>query len=153
MIMSNWLHIHMPIWEALLRLVMAVGCGGVIGWERQRRGRSAGLRTHMMIALGAAGFTLIAMELAAAMPAGQSDPSHLIQGIVGGIGFLGAGAILHRSGEVEGLTTAAGIWAVAAIGTAAGAGQYAVAVMMTALGMVILSAIRWLEPEKSETKP
>src|ERR1051325_8431843 len=112
--MGHWLHMHMPVWELLLRLLIATSCGALIGWEREHRGRAAGLRTHMLVALGAAGFAVMAMEFWLGEPASPAGPEHIIQGIVGGIGFLGAGAILHRRGEVEGLTTAAGLWTVAA---------------------------------------
>ncbi len=132
--------------ESAARLGMALVFSAAIGWEREQKGRSAGLRTHILVALGAAGFTLIALEISgAAVAAGISppyDPGRIISTIVGGVGFLGAGAILHSRHRVHGLTTAAGIWAVAAIGVACGCGLYSLAILMTALGLATLVVIK-----------
>jgi putative Mg2+ transporter-C (MgtC) family protein len=104
--------------EMGLRLLLAVALGGIIGYQRERSGKEAGLRTHILISTGAALFTIVSIY---GFPG--SDPSRIAAGIVTGIGFIGAGVILHRTGgEVIGLTTAATIWSVAAIGLAAGAG-------------------------------
>jgi putative Mg2+ transporter-C (MgtC) family protein len=120
--------------EMVLRLVLALVLGGVIGFQRERSGKEAGLRTHILICSGAALFTVVSIY---GFPG--SDPARIAAGIVTGIGFLGAGVILHRSGgEVVGLTTAATIWAVAAIGLAAGAGLYIISVVATVLTLVIL---------------
>jgi putative Mg2+ transporter-C (MgtC) family protein len=123
----------------VIRLAVAAVLGGFLGYERERAGKAAGLRTHMLVALGAALFVLIPQQ------AGVSavDLTRVLQGLTAGVGFLGAGAILKKAdgGEVEGLTTAAGIWLTAAIGTAAGMGREATAVLSTALALVILAAL------------
>jgi putative Mg2+ transporter-C (MgtC) family protein len=134
------------------RLVVAVILGGLLGYERERAGKAAGLRTHMLVALGAAIFVLAPLESGMAI----ADLSRVIQGIITGIGFLGAGAILKRVRrmEIEGLTTAANIWFTAAIGTAVGSGQLWLPTLGTLLALVVLAALRRLEarlePEASE---
>lgn len=139
-------------WESGLRLVLAMLCAATIGWDRESEGRAAGLRTHMMVALGAAGFTLIAMELIESMQhtdmQGSIDPARILGGIVGGVGFLGAGAIIQSGGRVRGLTTAAGLWVMATIGMAAGAGYYEVTAMLTVLAFVTLVTLRRFEEHK-----
>jgi len=127
----------------LLRLVVAVLLAGVPGWDRERRGAPAGLRTHMLVALGAALFMLVPQQ-AGVDTAGLS---RVAQGVVAGIGFLGAGAIMkldHDRG-VHGLTTAASIWATAAIGIAAGVGRLLTAIMATFIAWLILSGLLWAE--------
>ena len=137
------------LWETAVRLTLALLFSALIGWEREHKGRPAGLRTHMLVAIGAAGFTLVALEITGASIAAEFkppfDPGRIISTIVGGIGFLGAGAILHSRHRVHGLTTAAGIWAVAAIGIACGCGLYSLAVLMTVLGLVTLISIKQFE--------
>jgi putative Mg2+ transporter-C (MgtC) family protein len=120
--------------EMVLRLLLATFLGAVIGFQREKSGKEAGLRTNMLICLGSALLTVLSIY---AFPG--SDPSRIAAGIAAGIGFIGAGVILHRSGgAVVGLTTAATIWAVAAIGMAAGAGLYIIAPVATALVFIIL---------------
>jgi putative Mg2+ transporter-C (MgtC) family protein len=120
--------------EMILRLLLATILGGAIGLQRELSGKEAGLRTNMLIALGSALLTVLSLK---AFPG--SDPSRLAAGIAAGIGFIGAGVILHRSGgAVVGLTTAATIWAVAGIGIAAGTGEYLIAVAATVLALGIL---------------
>ncbi len=120
--------------EAVLRLVLATFLGGVIGYQRERSGKEAGLRTHMLICIGSALFTV-----ASIYGFSGSDPSRIAAGVVTGIGFIGAGVILHRTGgTVIGLTTAATIWAAAAIGLAAGAGLYVISAAATVLILIIL---------------
>jgi putative Mg2+ transporter-C (MgtC) family protein len=120
--------------EMVLRLVLATVLGGIIGFQRERSGKEAGLRTHILICSGAALFTVVSIY-----GFSGSDPARIAAGVVTGIGFLGAGVILHRSGgEVVGLTTAATIWAVAAIGLAAGAGLYIISAVATALTLAVL---------------
>lgn len=122
----------------IVRLVMAAVLGGLLGWERELQGKSAGLRTHMLVSLGAALFILVPQQAGVA----ESDLTRVLQGLVAGIGFLGAGTILKKEhdDEVIGLTTAAGIWLTAAIGIAAGMGREATAVLSTVLAFLILSA-------------
>ena len=119
--------------EALivLRLIMATGLGAAIGYQRSRAGKPAGLRTHMIISAGSALFTIASIYGFGP----SSEMSRVAAGVVAGIGFIGAGTIIHRgSGDiVAGLTTAATIWAVAAIGMAAGSGLYLIAGVATAI--------------------
>jgi putative Mg2+ transporter-C (MgtC) family protein len=120
--------------EMALRLLLAAALGAVIGYQRERSGKEAGLRTHVLICTGAALFTLVSIYGFT-----SSDPARIAAGVVTGIGFLGAGVILHRSeGGVIGMTTAATIWAVAGIGLAAGTGLYILAVAATVLTAAIL---------------
>ena len=125
----------------LLRLFVAVVLGGVLGIERQHHGRWAGIRTHMMVSLGAAIFTLAAIVTA---PNDSNEVTRVIQGIAAGIGFLGAGAILKLSTELEvkGLTTASSIWLAAALGTVAGLGEYALASASGLISLVVLAVLR-----------
>lgn len=119
-----------------VRLLIAAILGGLLGFEREQRGKAAGVRTHMLVAIGSALFVLIPQE------AGISDVelSRVMQGVITGVGFLGAGAILKGNGEKElkGLTTAAGIWLTAAIGICAGLGRESTAILCTLLALVIL---------------
>jgi len=124
--------------EAGGRLLLAAVLGAVLGMEREYRQKDAGLRTNILITLGSSLFTMMSIELTA----GQGDPSRVAAQIVTGIGFLGGGAILRTKAGVQGLTTAAMIWVNAAIGVAAGGGQYHLAVIATAvtLGATLLLA-------------
>lgn len=130
----------------VLRLGMAVVLGGLLGYERERSGKAAGLRTHMLVALGAAIFVLVPLQ--GGMQVG--DLSRVLQGVIAGIGFLGAGAILKLDAEerIQGLTTAAGIWATAAIGMAAGMGMEMVALITTLAALAVVSTLPKLMPEK-----
>ena len=121
--------------EMVLRLLLATALGGIIGYQRERAGKSAGLRTHILICVGAALFTVASLYGFGA----AADPARIAAGIVAGIGFIGAGAIMRRGeGVIEGLTTAATIWVVAAIGLAAGAGLYLVSAVTTAVVTIVL---------------
>jgi putative Mg2+ transporter-C (MgtC) family protein len=136
--------------ELLLRIAVAAGLSGVIGAERELRERAAGLRTHMLVGVGAALFTIISAygwgdfvfnrQLGTVL-----DPTRIAAQIVTGIGFLGAGAIIRQGLSVRGLTTAAGLWVVAAIGMAAGAGYYSAALITTGVVLVGLGPLRWVE--------
>jgi len=128
-----------------VRLVVAAVLGGILGYERERKGRSAGVRTHMLVAVGAALFVIGPLQ--GGMQVG--DLSRVLQGVVQGIGFLGAGAIMVRVAkrQVEGLTTAANIWATAAIGVIAGLGLEATAVLSTAIVLLILAAVPLVLPK------
>ena len=121
--------------EMILRLLLAVVLGAIIGYQRERVGKAAGLRTHALISVGAALFTIGSLY---GFGVGV-DPSRVAAGIVTGIGFLGAGAIIRRGeGVIEGLTTAATIWAVAGIGLAAGAGLYILSAVTTVIILIVL---------------
>jgi putative Mg2+ transporter-C (MgtC) family protein len=123
----------------VLRLAIAAALGGVLGYERERQGKAAGVRTHMLVALGAALFVLVPQQAGVS----GADMTRVIQGVVAGIGFLGAGSIIKGNDEdnVKGLTTAAGIWLTAAIGIACGIGREATAVLSALLALAILSLV------------
>ncbi|MGH7620119.1 MAG: MgtC/SapB family protein [Gemmatimonadaceae bacterium] len=131
------------------KLLLATLLGGAVGIEREIAGKPAGLRTNILICVGAALFTQLSIDIARVgfTPAGvpYGDTTRIAAQIVSGIGFLGAGAILHGGGSIVGLTTAATIWVVAAIGAAVGAGAYVDALGATALIMVVLVWLRPLE--------
>jgi putative Mg2+ transporter-C (MgtC) family protein len=134
--------------EVVTRLTLALVYGGLIGWEREVQKKPAGLRTHMMVSLGSAAFTLVSFELAAAarerdgMP---SDPIRIVEGVTAGIGFLGGGSIIQSRGSVEGITTAAGLWVVGAIGIACGGGHYVLATTTALLAFAILACLGLVE--------
>ncbi|MFC3339396.1 MgtC/SapB family protein [Paracandidimonas soli] len=127
----------------VLRLGLAVALGAAIGYERERRGKDAGLRTHMLVSLGAAIFVLV--PVASGMQV--ADMSRVMQGVIAGVGFLGAGAILKQEKDqaVRGLTTAASIWVAAAIGMAAGYGREATAVASTLVALFVLAVVSRVE--------
>jgi putative Mg2+ transporter-C (MgtC) family protein len=134
-------------WDALLRLFVAAMLGGAIGLERELRDQEAGFRTHLLVSLGACVFTLVSAyawsDWSFSTPRGiVFDPTRIAAQIVTGIGFLGAGAIIVRGISVRGLTTAATLWVVAAIGMAAGTAYYTVAFGATALVLVSLGPLR-----------
>jgi putative Mg2+ transporter-C (MgtC) family protein len=136
--------------DTLLRLAVAALLGGAIGLERELDEKAAGLRTHMLVAGGAALFTLVsAYGWSGLLHHGSGvvrlDPSRIAAQIVTGIGFLGAGVIFRQGFTIRGLTTAASLWLVAAIGMAAGAGYWAGAVLATVVGVVSLRPLEWLK--------
>jgi putative Mg2+ transporter-C (MgtC) family protein len=124
----------------LLRLLVAALLGAVLGWDRERSGKAAGLRTHILVAVGSAGLVAVSLQAGFA-----PDPlSRVLQGLVVGIGFIGAGCIMKSEGHVTGLTTAAGIWLTAAVGVAAGLGRELSAILIAATGWFTLSVLgRW----------
>lgn len=128
-----------------VRLVLAVVLGGLLGYERERGHKTAGLRTHMLVSLGSAVFVLTALDAGAT----AGDVTRVIQGIATGIGFVGAGAILKLTEQghtqVKGLTTASSVWLTAAVGLGVGAGRLWLAVLATVLGLVILVVVHRLE--------
>jgi putative Mg2+ transporter-C (MgtC) family protein len=134
------------VWDIAVRMLAAIACGAVLGWEREAQNKPAGVRTHMMVALGAAAFTLITLKI---FEAAQADPNHtisadplrVVSGVIGGIGFLGAGTIIQSHRSVQGITTAAGIWVVGSVGIACGIGYYTVAVLTVFLGVVVLLGV------------
>ncbi len=134
-------------WDALLRLAFACGLGAAIGFEREIRDREAGIRTHLLVSLGSSLFTIVSAYgfhefLAGGGTIVRADPSRIAAQIVTGIGFLGAGAIIREGLSVRGLTTAATLWVVAAIGMACGAGYYWPAVAATVLTLLALWPLR-----------
>jgi len=132
----------MTFTDELLAIVLATVFGAAIGLERQLSGKSAGLRTNILICLGAAAFTVISRQMAAST--GDSI-TRIASQIVTGVGFLGAGAIIQDTGGVHGLTTAATIWLVASIGTACGAGLYSLSLITTIIAVIVLRTLFKLE--------
>ena len=123
----------------VLRLLLAAVLGAIIGYQREKAGKEAGLRTHILICSGSALFTVVSIYGFTG-----SDPSRVAAGVATGIGFIGAGVILHRTGgAVVGLTTAATIWAVAGIGLAAGTGLYVGSLVATAVVTIALLLPHW----------
>jgi putative Mg2+ transporter-C (MgtC) family protein len=122
-----------------IRLLVAATLGALIGLEREIHEHPAGMRTHLLVSLGSAGFTVLSIV---GFPALGADPARIAAQIVSGIGFLGAGAILKEGATIRGLTTAASLWAVAAVGMAAGAGAWVIAVTITAIAIVSLWPLR-----------
>src|SRR5688572_8730976 len=137
--------------QLVLRTVLAAALGGVLGYQRERQGKAAGLRTHMLVALGSAFFVLIPLQ--AGMP--LADLSRVLQGLLAGIGFLAAGTILKQRAEeqIQGLTTAAGLWLTAAIGVAVGLGRETSAVLGTGLALVILALLPKVGPPTEAPEP
>lgn len=127
------------ITRILLRLLLAAVLGGILGYEREQQGKAAGIRTHMLVAMGAALFVLVPQQGGMEI----DDMSRVIQGVIAGIGFLGAGAIIKNRSEenVLGLTTAAGVWMTAAIGIACGLGREMTAVLSTFLALGVLALV------------
>lgn len=139
----------------VLRLLLAAFLGGLLGIEREKKGKAAGVRTHMLVSMGAALFVLLATQ------GGMKDTelSRVLQGVIAGIGFLGAGTILkaEREEKVYGLTTAAGIWLTAAIGVAAGLGRESTAVLSTLLALGVLALVpavfKDIKPQQDAAHP
>lgn len=136
----------------VVRLLTAAVLGGMLGMERERKGRAAGLKTHILVSIGSALFVMAPL-LAGIDPA---EVTRVMQGIVSGIGFLGAGAIikLERDERIEGLTTAAGIWMVSAVGMAAGMGREIMALATTVIALAVVAVIpKFLRNEEPDTRP
>lgn len=142
---------------ALVRLLIAAALGAAIGIEREVNSKSAGLRTHIMVAMAACLFTLIAYEIMASEVEGaiglQTDPLRLIEAVTAGVAFLAAGSIITSRGRVTGLTTGAGMWMAGAIGLTCGTGRLPLAIMATVLALLVLWLLarvsRWLEQARN----
>ena len=141
----------MSSWDIVVRILLSALLSGFVGFEREIKDHSAGLRTHILVSVGATLFMLTSINIGFIYShAGSVDPSRIASGVVTGIGFLGAGAIIRNGSSIRGLTTAASIWASAAIGLAVGVGMYLAA---TATAFVVLSVLRLSRgEEKSELK-
>jgi putative Mg2+ transporter-C (MgtC) family protein len=127
----------------LFRLLLAAIFGGLLGWERGRSDKPADIRTMILIGTGAAAFTLIGQQLISLSDNDaiiRADPTRVLSYIISGVGFLGAGAILHSKRSVKGLTTAASIWVVAAIGAACGVGEFMIAFFLFAIAFITMWA-------------
>ncbi len=128
---------------AFLKLIVALACGAAIGWERERHEKAAGLRTHMLVSGGACLFAVVAIQIQAEFP--QSDMLRVVQGALMGTGFLAGGVIFREGASVRGLTTAAGLWMLAAIGLAVGLGAFLLAFAATLLSFITISLLGRLE--------
>jgi putative Mg2+ transporter-C (MgtC) family protein len=152
---SSLLNIY--VWlDYLVKLTVAMVLSGVVGLERQWRRKPAGLRTHMLVCLGSLIFTLLGFDLLAREGTAslRVDPLRIVEAIVGGLGFLGAGAIIQARGSVQGLTTATSIWTMGALGVAVGIGNYPIAILTTLFSILVLSIVdrfekRFLRAESS----
>jgi putative Mg2+ transporter-C (MgtC) family protein len=131
--------------DTLLRVVVAAALGGAIGLERELDEKAAGLRTHVLVSVGAALFTLVGAYGFTEFPQAGIDPSRIAAQVVTGVGFLGAGVIFRQGFTIRGLTTAASLWLVAAIGMAAGVGFWKGALIATGAGVVSLRPLEWLK--------
>jgi putative Mg2+ transporter-C (MgtC) family protein len=125
------------------RLILAGLCGAMVGWQRERHEKAAGLRTHILLAVGACLFTLVAVAVHG------EDTTRIMQGIVTGAGFLGGGVIFREGASVKGLTTAVGLWVMGAVGMAIGMGEFFLGVVATVLVLVVLSVLIWVEQRMS----
>lgn len=148
----------MTVCDIVIRLLAALVLGGIIGYERQVRSKAAGLRTHILVSMGACLYMMVSLTIPAEMQAAygmSSDGGRIAAQVVSGIGFLGAGTILAAQGtkKIIGLTTAASIWAVAAVGLAAGAGLLFMAGLTALLILITLRALRRIDRMLSRTRP
>ncbi len=141
---------ELALMDIVFRLTAATGLAAVIGLDREIRGTPAGLRTHMLVALGAAAFLLVGFEILYATADEDSsafiDPTRIVEGVIGGIGFLGAGSIIRSGGTIHGITSGAAIWVAGAIGVACAAGNIALAAIVTAFAVVIIVLLGLIEP-------
>lgn len=135
--------------DMFARLGVAASLALVLGLERELRGKAAGLRSHMLVALGAAAFLIVGLEILHATaegdPSARIDPTRIVEGVIGGIGFLGAGSIIRSGASVHGITTGASIWLAGAIGVASGVDNFPLAGMVTIMALVIISVLGAIE--------
>lgn len=143
-------------WEIILRMLLAVVLGGVIGWERELAGKPAGLRTMILVSLASAIFVLAAQQ-AAAQAGELNDSIRAMAGIVSGVGFLGAGVVMRTQGDVRWLTTAASLWAAAALGLTSALGMYMIALVGGAMVFITLHWLPavegWMRRSRKQTPP
>jgi putative Mg2+ transporter-C (MgtC) family protein len=135
--------------QDVITMLVSLGLGTAVGWERQAGRKPAGLRTHTLVCMGSTLFVLLTVHAARDYGGGSVDPTRIIHGVVTGVGFLGAGSIMRQEGFVQGLTTAASIWMVAAIGVAVGVHAWSLAVTSTVLALIVLEGYRWVERKMS----
>ncbi len=132
-----------------LAMLLSTTLGTLIGWERQMGRKPAGLRTHVLVCMGSTLFVLLTKHaMADIAPDGKllsTDPTRIIHGVITGVGFLGAGSIMRHEGYIHGLTTAASVWMVAAVGVAVGIHAYGLAIVGTVLALIVLEGFRWVE--------
>ncbi len=139
--------VFMQYSDFFIRMLLAAVLGGLIGFERDIHGRAAGLRTHLLVSLGAAVFTILSelISQTSSAPGFPADPARIGAQIVSGIGFLGAGVIVKEGANVRGLTTAACLWGAAAIGMASGSGHYEIAIVTTVISLTSLIFLKFME--------
>jgi putative Mg2+ transporter-C (MgtC) family protein len=131
--------------QDVIAMLVSTVLGTLVGWERQVGRKPAGLRTHTLVCVGSTLFVLLTVHAARDFGGGNVDPTRIIHGVVTGVGFLGAGSIMRQEGFVHGLTTAASVWMVAAIGVAVGVHAWGLAITGTILALVVLEGYRWIE--------
>jgi len=129
----------------LIAMLISTVLGTLVGWERQLGRKPAGLRTHTLVCLGSTMFVLVTKHAVQDIGGPSLDPTRMIHGVITGVGFLGAGSIIRQEGYVAGLTTAASVWMVAAIGVSVGVHAYVLAAIGTGLALVVLEVFRWAE--------
>ena len=129
----------------LIPMTLSLVLGTLVGWERQMGRKPAGLRTHTLVCLGSTMFVLTTSYAYAAYGGHSLDATRIVHGVVTGVGFLGAGSIMRQEGYVHGLTTAASVWMVAAVGVAVGVHAYPLAVIGTLFALIVLEGYRWVE--------
>lgn len=134
-------------------ILLAVLLCGLVGYEREKRGRSAGLRTHLLVGVGSAVIMIISIYGFPQIVGKNHDVARLAAGVLTGVGFLGAGAIIHDHGSIKGLTTAGTIWLVMAIGLACGSFNFIIAIMVTVVVMVVLTVFRKIEQKVNKNSP
>jgi len=142
---------EIPVLDMFIRLLAAAALALLLGLERELRGKAAGLRSHMLVSLGASAFIIMGMHILFATaegdPSARVDPTRIVEGVIGGIGFLGAGSIIQSRGSVQGITTGASIWMAGAVGVACGLGIFALAGMVTLMALIIMAVLGRFEHE------
>lgn len=138
---------------ACISILLTVLLTGIVGFEREKRGRSAGLRTHLLVGVGSCLIMIISIYGFPALFGEKRDVARLAAGVLTGVGFLGAGAIIHDHGNIKGLTTAGTIWLVMAIGLACGSFNFVLAILVTAVVMIVLTAFRKIETKLNKNSP
>lgn len=140
---------QLPMLDLVARLGAALLLGALLGLERERRAKPAGLKTHMLVALGSSTFTVLGLgvllQFGDDVSESRIDPTRVIEGVIGGIGFLGAGSIIQSRGRVQGITTGASVWTAGAVGAACGLGAMVVAAVATVMALITLTVFARLE--------
>ncbi|SFR53198.1 putative Mg2+ transporter-C (MgtC) family protein [Marinobacter daqiaonensis] len=140
---------ELPIMDILIRLSAATGLGFLLGLEREIRNKPAGLRSHMLVSMGAATFVMVGLHVLFATaegdPSARIDPTRIVEGVIGGIGFLGAGSIIQARGSVQGITTGASIWIAGALGVASGIGNLPLAGLLAIFALVTIAVLGYFE--------
>ena len=138
---------------SILAVILCVLLTGIVGFEREKRGRSAGLRTHLLVGVGSCAIMIISIYGFPQVFEGHRDVARLAAGVLTGVGFLGAGAIIHDHGSIKGLTTAGTIWLVMAIGLACGSFNFVIAILVTLTVMIVLTVFRKFETKLNKNSP